>query len=124
MNARVVVFTSGLHGKNAIIDERIVYTGSMNCSSNRGRLEEIHRIDSPDCTQTCSTQFKPDISGPRQGGRTALHELVPSVARHFRWLTSARPTRMGASTVENRLHKLSSPHRRASTFLRDPTLLG
>jgi Phospholipase D Active site motif len=49
----VVVFTSGLHGKNVIIDERIVYTGSMNCSSNRGRLEEIHRIDSPDCAQTC-----------------------------------------------------------------------
>jgi len=23
----VVVFTSGLHGKNVIIDERIVYTG-------------------------------------------------------------------------------------------------
>ena len=49
----MVVFTSGLHGKNVIIDERIVYTGSMNCSSNRGRLEEIHRIDSPDCAQTC-----------------------------------------------------------------------
>jgi hypothetical protein len=32
----VVVFTSGLHGKNVIIDERIVYTASMNCSSNRG----------------------------------------------------------------------------------------
>ena len=32
MNTRVVVFTSGLHGKDVIIDERIVYTGSMNCS--------------------------------------------------------------------------------------------
>jgi hypothetical protein len=28
-------------------------TLAMNCSSNRGRLEEIHRIDSHDCAQTC-----------------------------------------------------------------------
>ena len=49
----VVVFTSGLHGKDVIIDERIVYTGSINWSSNRGRLEEIHRIDSPDYAQIC-----------------------------------------------------------------------
>ena len=46
-------FTSGLHGKDVIIDERIVYTGSINWSSNRGRLEEIHRIDSPDYAQIC-----------------------------------------------------------------------
>jgi hypothetical protein len=46
MNTRaVVVLASGLHGKNVIIDERIVYTAGMNCSSNRARVEEIHRID-------------------------------------------------------------------------------
>ena len=49
----VVVLTSGLHGKDVIIDERIVYTGSMNWSSNRGRLEEVHRIDNPEYAQIC-----------------------------------------------------------------------
>jgi hypothetical protein len=49
----VVVLTSGLHGKDVILDEKIVYTGSMNWSSNRGRLEEIHRIDSPEYARIC-----------------------------------------------------------------------
>lgn len=49
----VVVLTSGLHGKDVIIDERLVYTGSMNWSSNRGRLEEIHRIDSAEYARIC-----------------------------------------------------------------------
>ena len=86
----MVVFTSGIHGKDVIIAERIVYTtGSMNCSSNRSRLEKIYRIDVPIARKSASTQFKPDISRPRQGERTALRKLVPSVLRHFGWLTSA-----------------------------------
>ena len=40
----VVIAASGIHGKDVIIDEKILYTGSMNWSSNRGRLEVIHRI--------------------------------------------------------------------------------
>jgi hypothetical protein len=49
----VVVSASGLHGKDVIIDERIVYTGSMNWSSHRGRLEVIHRIDAPQYAKQC-----------------------------------------------------------------------
>jgi hypothetical protein len=48
-----VVLTSGLHGKDVIIDERVVYTGSMNWSSNRGRLEEVHRIDNGEYARVC-----------------------------------------------------------------------
>lgn len=43
----VVVTASGIHGKDIIIDERILYTGSMNWSSHRGRIEVMHRIDAP-----------------------------------------------------------------------------
>jgi len=49
----VVVSSSGLHGKDVIIDERIVYTGSMNWSSHRGRAEVIHRIDAPKYAKQC-----------------------------------------------------------------------
>lgn len=40
----IVISASGIHGKDVIIDEKILYTGSMNWSSHRGRLEVIHRI--------------------------------------------------------------------------------
>lgn len=43
----VVVTSSGIHGKDIIIDEKIVYTGSMNWSSHRGRIEVMHRINAP-----------------------------------------------------------------------------
>ena len=43
----VVVTASGIHGKDIIIDEKIVYTGSINWSSHRGRIEVMHRINAP-----------------------------------------------------------------------------
>ena len=49
----VVIPASGLHGKDVIIDERILYTGSMNWSSNRGRSEEVHRIYAPQYAKLC-----------------------------------------------------------------------
>ena len=49
----IVVTASGVHGKDVIIDERIVYTGSMNWSSNRGRSEEIHRLLAPEYAKIC-----------------------------------------------------------------------
>ena len=49
----IVMSASGLHGKDVIIDERIVYTGSMNWSSHRGRAEVIHRIDAPKYAKQC-----------------------------------------------------------------------
>jgi len=49
----VVVSASGLHGKDVIIDERIIYTGSMNWSSHRGRDEVSHRIDAPEYAKLC-----------------------------------------------------------------------
>jgi hypothetical protein len=84
----VVVFTSGLHGKNVIIDERIVHWQYELLEAIVVGLRRFTESIVPIARKPASTQFKPDMSGPRQGGRTALRELVPSVARHFRWLTS------------------------------------
>ncbi|MEI6633898.1 MAG: AAA domain-containing protein [Chlamydiota bacterium] len=49
----VVVSASGVHGKDVIIDEQVIYTGSMNWSSNRGRSEEVHRIHAPQYAKLC-----------------------------------------------------------------------
>jgi hypothetical protein len=49
----IVVSASGVHGKDVIIDEQILYTGSMNWSSNRGRSEEVHRIHAPQYAKLC-----------------------------------------------------------------------
>ncbi len=49
----VVVEASGIHGKDVIIDESIIYTGSMNWSSHRGRSEVIHRIYAPKYAKQC-----------------------------------------------------------------------
>ncbi|MBI4726637.1 hypothetical protein HY768_05360 [candidate division TA06 bacterium] len=49
-----VVASSGLHGKDIFIDDRIIYTGSMNWTSNRGLSEACHRIDNPDYVKFCA----------------------------------------------------------------------
>lgn len=43
-----VVPASGIHGKDVIIDDRVLYTGSMNWSSHRGRQETAHRFEVPE----------------------------------------------------------------------------
>jgi hypothetical protein len=42
----IVLESEGLHGKDVIIDEKILYTGSLNWASHRGRSEIMHRISS------------------------------------------------------------------------------
>lgn len=49
----VVVLSSGIHGKDVVIDEQVLYTGSMNWSSNRGRYEEVHRMHVPEYAKLC-----------------------------------------------------------------------
>lgn len=49
----VVVAASGLHGKDIIIDSRVLYTGSLNVASHRGTSEDVHRIDAPEYVRTC-----------------------------------------------------------------------
>lgn len=44
----VVVASTGLHGKDIIIDSRIHYTGSLNWASHRGRAEIMHRTENSD----------------------------------------------------------------------------
>ncbi|WP_286952822.1 MULTISPECIES: AAA domain-containing protein [Aminobacterium] len=44
----VVHYSSGLHGKDIIIDEKIIYTGSLNWSSSRGRTEIMRRFQAPE----------------------------------------------------------------------------
>jgi hypothetical protein len=41
----VVIASSGLHGKDVVIDGKIHYTGSLNWSSHRGRIEIMHRTE-------------------------------------------------------------------------------
>lgn len=41
----VVVASTGLHGKDIVIDSRIHYTGSLNWASHRGRVEIMHRTE-------------------------------------------------------------------------------
>lgn len=43
----VVITATGIHGKDAIVDEKILYTGSMNFASSRGLFETAHRIVAP-----------------------------------------------------------------------------
>jgi hypothetical protein len=47
-----VVTASGLHGKEIIIDERILYAGSLNWGSHRGRSEEVIRFDDANFAKT------------------------------------------------------------------------
>lgn len=54
----LVVTATGLHGKDVIIDEQIVYTGSLNWSSHRGRVEVMHRIRSPHYANLCLEAFQ------------------------------------------------------------------
>jgi len=44
----VVVASSGLHGKDIVIDSCIHYTGSLNWASHRGRAEIMHRTVNPE----------------------------------------------------------------------------
>lgn len=43
----IVIASSGLHGKDVVIDAHIHYTGSLNWASHRGRAEIMHRTDHP-----------------------------------------------------------------------------
>lgn len=65
----VVVTATGLHGKDVIIDERIVYTGSLNWSSHRGTGEWINRIDSSQFAKLCL-----DLLQARYIRQAAIHE--------------------------------------------------
>lgn len=49
----VVTIATGMHGKKVIIDEKIIYTGSMNFASHRGRVEDIDRIVAPGYAKLC-----------------------------------------------------------------------
>ena len=49
----IVVQASGLHGKDVIIDEKILYTGSLNWSSSRGLSEVTHRIEAREHAKLC-----------------------------------------------------------------------
>jgi KaiC/GvpD/RAD55 family RecA-like ATPase len=44
----IVVSSSGLHGKDIVIDGRVHYTGSLNWASHRGRAEVMHRTEYPE----------------------------------------------------------------------------
>lgn len=65
----VVVTATGLHGKDVIIDERIIYTGSLNWSSHRGTGEWINRIDSAQFAKLCL-----DLLQARYIREAAIHE--------------------------------------------------
>jgi hypothetical protein len=77
----VVVSASGVHGKDVIIDEQIIYTGSMNWSSNRGRSEEVHRIHAPQYAKQCLQDMQ-----AKHIRQAAIHEDgTPRVCPHCGW---------------------------------------
>jgi hypothetical protein len=90
----VVAPSSGLHGKDVIIDERIVYAGSMNWSSHRGRREVIHRIESPKYAKQCLDFLQAEHirhAVVNQDGTPRLSpcghplQVVNQRRQHFRW---------------------------------------
>jgi hypothetical protein len=107
LGARIVL-TSGLHGKDVIIDERIVYTGSMNWSSNRGRLEEVHRIDSTEYARTCLSSLqvrhiRENTVAPSGSPRTCPHcgypiRIVNQRANLREW--ERQPLKIGCTNDE------------------------
>jgi hypothetical protein len=77
----VVVSASGVHGKDVIIDDQIIYTGSMNWSSNRGRSEEVHRIHAPQYAKQCLQDMQ-----AKHIRQAAIHEDgTPRVCPHCGW---------------------------------------
>jgi len=95
----VVVTSSGLHGKDVIIDEKIVYTGSMNWSSHRGRSEIVHRVVAPKYAEKCLDflqakhirQAARDEDGaPRTCPKCGSPiQIVNQRRQHFQWDTKA-----------------------------------
>jgi len=91
----VVMSASGLHGKDVIIDERIVYTGSMNWSSHRGRAEVIHRIDAPKYAKQCleflhAKHIRQAATNENGTPRVCPYcgfpiQIVNQRRQHFRW---------------------------------------
>ena len=91
----IVVSASGLHGKDVIIDERIVYTGSMNWSSHRSRSEVIHRIDAPNYAKQCldflqSKYIRQAATSEDATPRVCPHcgfpiQIVNQRRQHFSW---------------------------------------
>jgi len=93
----VVVSASGLHGKDVIIDEKVVYTGSMNWSSNRGRSEEVHRIYAPEYAKLCLQLMQAKYirqAATHEDGTPRVHtdpdcgwptQVVNQRRQHFAW---------------------------------------
>ncbi|MCL5278458.1 MAG: AAA domain-containing protein [Planctomycetes bacterium] len=91
----VVVSASGLHGKDVIIDEKIIYTGSMNWSSNRGRSEEVHRIHAPQYAKLCLQLLQAKHirqAATYEDGTPRVHcdcgwpvQIVNQRRQHFAW---------------------------------------
>jgi hypothetical protein len=93
----VVVSASGLHGKDVIIDEEVIYTGSMNWSSNRGRSEEVHRIHAPQYAKLCLQLMQAKYirrAATHEDGTPRVHcdpdcgwpiQIVNQRRQHFAW---------------------------------------
>jgi len=84
-------------------------TLAMNCSSNRGRLEEIHRIDSHDCAQTCLKLNSSQTYPVRERRENISPRSCPKCGSPLQVVNQRYLLELGASTVENRLHKQGLP---------------
>ena len=70
----VVVSSTGLHGKDIVIDSRIHYTGSLNWASHRGRAEIMHRTVNPEYARMVLEylQARHVRSASQQGGQPRI----------------------------------------------------
>ena len=88
----VVVSATGLHGKDFIIDARVLYTGSLNVASHRGTSEDVHRIESAEYARTCLEMMQaPSIRSASQQGNQA--RICPHCQGPTQVVNQARPMR-------------------------------
>jgi hypothetical protein len=86
----VVVAATGLHGKDVIIDARVLYTGSLNVASHRGTEENVHRIESSEYASVCLElmQARHIRAAARQGNHP---RVCPQCEGPIQVVNQARP---------------------------------
>lgn len=104
----VVVSATGLHGKDLIIDKRVLYTGSLNVASHRGTSEDVHRIESPEyaseCLEAMQARHIRNAAGQGNRPRTCPHcqgptQVVNQARPMSQW--DKQPMKLGCADYQN-----------------------
>ena len=104
----VVVASSGLHGKDIVIDSRIHYTGSLNWASHRGRAEIMHRTENSEYARMVLEylQARHIRSASRQGNHPRIcpqcqgpTQVVNQARPMSQW--DKQPMKLGCADYQN-----------------------